>query len=89
MRSKFRLIILAIGVSLISGVIAGNYYKLKEYELFNPYSDQKIILKSVDDITSKYKIHEIFSFNMEKAMMISILTFGISLVGISFVKTKS
>lgn len=90
MRSKFRLLVLSLGLSLISSVAGGYFIKSTEYELFH-YEGKKTVVKSIPknlDYDS-FSIIEIQRFNIEKAIVFGLLSLGISLVGISFIKNKS
>ena len=91
MHSKFSLLVLSLGLSLISSVAGGCFFKSTEYELFNQDEGKKIVVKSIPKglYYDYYNITIIQTFNIEKAIVFGLLAFGISLVGISFIKNKS
>lgn len=91
MRSKFSLLVLSLGLSLISSVAGGYFFKSTEYELFNHYEGKKTVVKSIPHglYYGDYNVTLIQTFNVEIAIVLGLLALGISLVLISFIKKKS
>lgn len=101
MNSVVRKIIIFFGFSLVIGVSSGIYFESKEYQIsgLNTYNNHIPVLINVKTLKQAYDIKDygihgsavtpISRFNTEKAIVVGTLTFGLLLIGLSFVKSKT